>query len=860
MNVVSALHQNNFHQTMRKSFSVLTCFILLILTIPSYAQVLLGGDEGLVDYSNPKEYELGGLTVSGVQYLDESVLVTLTGLTIGEKYRIPGDKIAQSIENLWKQGLLSDVKVEITKIVDNKIFLNYKLQERPRLSRFSFEGVSKGEADKLRDKLQLVKGKVVNENLIQMTSNQVKDYFIAKGFLFVEADVTASRDSAMGPNNELLLIKVRNKHKVKINEITFHGNVEFKSKKLKHKMKGSKESAFWKIFTASKYTEEAYGKDKEKIVGLYTARGFRDAKIDKDSVYKVNQKRVNIDIWISEGHKYYFRNIKWVGNTKYTYSQLNAILGINKGDIYNQEKLEESLFMNQNSRDISSLYMDDGYLFFQVTPVEVTVEGDSIDLEMRIYEGKQAVINRVTVKGNTKTNDKVVMREIRTQPGQLFNRTLIIRTQRELSQLGYFDQEKLSVNPKPNPVDGTVDIEYQVEERPSDQLELSGGWGGGAGVVGTLGVTFNNFSARNILKKKAWSPLPSGDGQKLSLRFQSNGRFYQSYNASFTEPWLGGKKPNSLSVSIFNSIQSDGTKRRDANHQELNIIGGSVGLGRRLTVPDDYFNIYNEIAIQQYRLSNWNQGFLFQNGKSNNLSFQTTLSRNSVDGVIWIRTGSQLSVTLQLTPPFSLINNNKDYTTATIQEKYKWIEYHKWKFSGAWYKGVGNKFVLYSRAQVGILGFYNKDIGQSPFERFYLGGDGLSGFSLDGREIIALRGYENNTVTPRLLTPNSTGTSYTLTTVGGTTYDKFTMELRYPVSLNPSATIYVLGFVEGGNNYLGIREFNPTVLKRSAGAGVRIFLPMFGLLGLDWGYGFDKVQNQPGANGAHFHFTIGQQF
>ena len=468
---------------------------------------------------------------------------------------------------------------------------------------------------------------------------------------------------------------------------------------------------------------------------------------------------------------------------------------------------------------------------------------------MRIYEGKQATINRVTVKGNTKTNDKVVMREIRTKPGELFNRTNIIRTQRELAQLGYFDQEKLNVIPKPNPADGTVDIEYIVEERPSDQLELSGGWGGGAGVVGTLGISFNNFSARNIFRKNTWSPLPTGDGQRLSLRFQSNGRYFQSYNASFTEPWLGGKKPNSLSVSLFESIQTDGLPKSNDARSVLKISGASVGLGRRLKFPDDFFQIYHEITYQRYFLDQWSGTFLFTDGTSNNLNFEQTISRNSVDGLVWIRSGSQVSFTVQLTPPFSLLDKGTDYSTADALTKYKWIEYHKWKFSGAFYKSIG-KFVLFSRAQLGILGYYNPDIGQSPFERFYLGGDGLSGFALDGREIIALRGYENNTVTPR-----QSG-NY----VGGTTYNKYTMEIRFPVSLNPSATIYTLAFLEGGNNYLGTKNFNPLNIKRSAGIGVRIFLPMFGLLGLDWGYGFDEIDNLPGVNGGQFHFTIGQQF
>jgi outer membrane protein insertion porin family len=817
----------------------------------SYAQVeSIGSDEQLINFAQPKEYELGGITISGVQYLDEGVLITLTGLNIGERFKIPGDKIATAIENLWKQGLLSDIKVTATKITGDRIFLNFELSERPRLSKFAFSGISKNEADKLRDKLQLVKGKVITMNLIQITKNQVKDYYVDKGFLFVETNIITEKDTVGGPNQELMRISVSNKKRVKINKVTLHGNTQFESKKLRRKMKGSKEKGWYKIFNSSKFSEEAFEKDKEKIIATYTAKGFRDVSILKDSVYKFDDRTVNIDVWVDEGPKYYFRNITWIGNTKYPTSQLDQMLGIKKGDIFSQAKLDEGLFISQNSRDISSLYMDDGYLFFQVTPVEILVENDSIDIEMRIYEGKQATVNRVTVKGNSKTNDKVIMREIRTKPGQLFNRSDIIRTQQVLAQLGYFDQEKLNVTPRPNATDGTVDIEYIVEERPSDQLELSGGWGGGAGVVGTLGISFNNFSARNILKKGTWSPLPTGDGQKLSIRFQSNGRFFQSYNASFTEPWLGGKKPNSLSVSVFHSIQTDGLPKGNENRSVLKISGASIGLGKRLRWPDDFFQSYNELTFQRYSLDNWSGTFLFSDGYSNNLNFEQTFSRNSVDGFIWIRSGSQLSFTLQLTPPFSLLDKSTDYTTATAKEKYKWIEYHKWKFSGSWYKSLGTKFVLFSRSQIGILGFYNKDIGQSPFERFYLGGDGLSGFALDGREIIALRGYNNNTVTPRI---NGS-------TVGGTAYTKNTLELRFPVSLNPSATIYTLAFLEAGNNWLGTRNFNPMNLKRSAGIGVRIFLPMFGLLGLDWGYGFDEIEGNPGVNKGQFHFTIGQQF
>jgi outer membrane protein insertion porin family len=551
-----------------------------------------------------------------------------------------------------------------------------------------------------------------------------------------------------------------------------------------------------------------------------------------------------INIRVDEGPKYYFRNITWIGNTKYSANDLNKVLGIKKGDVFNQKKLDEALFGSQSGRDITTLYMDYGYLFFSVTPVEVQVSGDSIDYEMRIYEGKQAIVNKITVVGNTKTNDKVIMREIRTQPGQLFSRTDIIRTQRELAQLGYFDQEKLGVNPKPNPLDGTVDIEYVVEERPSDQVELSGGWGAGQ-VVGTLGLSFNNFSAKSMFKKGAWTPLPSGDGQRLSLRAQTNGKFYQSYSASFTEPWLGGKKPNSLSVSVYRSIQSNGRKKSDASRQSIQINGVSVGLGQRLRVPDDYFSIYHEVSFQHYTLDNYGSTFLFSDGYSYNINLQETVSRNSIDAPIYPRTGSQFSFTLQLTPPYSMFSD-KDYANATEQEKYKFIEYHKWKFGASWFTPLAwNKLVLNVKANFAFLGYYSKGIGPSPFERFYLGGDGLSGFSLDGREIIAQRGYPNNSLSPD---------------GGGTIYDKYTLEMRYPLSLNPAATIYVLGFLEAGNAFNSFREFDPFNVKRAAGAGVRIFLPMFGLLGLDYGWGFDNVPGTIGPSEGNFHFTIGQQF
>ncbi|HKR06939.1 MAG TPA: outer membrane protein assembly factor BamA [Bacteroidia bacterium] len=831
--------------TICRNWAVVFLFIFSISINKLQAQVQLG-EESTIDYANPKEYTIGGITVSGIRYLDENVLKTLSGLAVGDKIKVPGEKISKAIENLWKQNLLADVKIEYTKIEGDNIFLNIAMTERPRLSKFSFTGVTKSEANKLREKINLVSGKIVNENLIKVTSYEVKEFFTDKGYLNATVKIDVINDS-IPANSQTLTINVEKNKKTKIHKINIEGNTVFKDKKLRRQMKDTKQKQWWNVFRSSKFIEENLVQDKQRIIDKYTEKGYRDARIVFDTVYRYNKKMVNIDLRIDEGHKYYFRTITWVGNTKYRSGQLDTLLGIRKGDVYNQKRLDEGLNMSANGRDISSLYMDDGYLFFQINPVEIQVENDSIDIEMRMYEGKQATINKITVTGNTKTNDKVVLREIRTKPGQLFSRQDVIRTQRELAQLGYFDPEKLGVNPKPNAADGTVDIDYVVEEKPSDQVELSGGWGAGQ-VVGTLGVSFNNFSARNIFRKGNWTPLPSGDGQKLSLRFQTNGVYYQSYNASFTEPWLGGKKANALSVSFFRSVQTNGQPRSSDSRQSISINGASVGLGKRLQWPDDFFSIYYEASYSYYALNNYQTSFLFSDGYSNNLNFQVTLSRNSVNQPIYPSAGTSFAFTIQATPPYSLFSNT-DYTTATDRVKYKFIEYHKWKFTSSWFTPItGKKLILATKASFGFLGYYNKDIGQSPFERFYLGGDGLSGFSLDGREIIAHRGYDNQSLSP---------------SVGGTIYDKFTMELRYPVSLNPNATIYGMGFLEAGNSWSRFRDYNPFAVKRTAGVGIRIFLPMFGLLGLDWGYGFDRTNYDPlnaKHHGAEFQFTLGQQF
>lgn len=838
--------------------------VFLILLLPLYASSQIELSDSLkIDYATPQEYELSGIEFKGAEHFDVRILALLTGFTIGEKIQVPGDKFSKAIENLWRQGLFEDVKIEVAKRQGNNLFINIIVVERPRLSKFQIKGVSRSEADDLREKIKLAKGKVVTEYLVASSVSIIKDFFIDKGYMNTKVDVKQDeRDSTLA-NSIILYFNVNKGQRIRIEKIIFHGANSISERKLKKALKETKEKKWYNVFNSGKYLAENFDKDKPKIIAKYNAKGYRDAHIVKDTVYRSSPNRVKIELWVSEGHKYYFRNITWVGNTKYSSKELNNVLSIKKGDVFDQSQLDAKLYMNPNGSDISSLYMDDGYLFFQVNPVEILAEHDSIDLEMHIYEGKQATINRVTVVGNTKTNDRVIMREIRTVPGQLFRRSDIIRSQRELSTLGYFNPEKLSVNPTPNPQNGTVDIEYVVEEKPSDQLELSGGFGAGR-IVGTLGVSFTNFSARNMLNASSWRPLPSGDGQRLSLRAQSYGTGYQSYNFSFTEPWLGGKKPTSLSISIFHSNITNGVAKENPLLQQLKMLGGSLGLGTRLKNPDDFFSVYAELKYQYYDLNNYLTNVALSNGFINNVSLKGSLTRNSVDAPIFARRGSNISLTAQVTPPYSYFNN-KDYSTITDESKFKFLEYQKWKFTAAWYTSLTSKraaegkearnLVLYTKAGFGYLGSYNSTVGIPPFERFFLGGSGLTGFNiLDGREIIALRGYEDKSV--------YSGTGSYLT--GAATIAKYTAELRYPISLNPSATLYAMTFVEAGNSWANIKEFNPFDVKRSVGVGIRIFLPMFGLLGFDYAWGFDQSAfptsgRNPltGVIQGQFHFTIG---
>lgn len=824
---------------------VFSFLLLLSMYMPVFAQTILGGENITIDYTKPKEYVIGGVTIKGTQFLDENVLINLSGLIVGDSIEVPGDKTSDAIKNLWKQGLFVDAKVIASKIQGDQIFFEIHLTERPRLSRFSFKGVTKSEADKIREEIGLEHDKVITDNLLTTTKNKVKTFYIDKGYFDTDVQIREKKDSAF-INKDILEIVVDKKQKYHIRSIKFSGNKALTEGQLLAAMKDTKQKTWFKIFTSGKFDEEKFNDDKLKIVAKYNEKGFRDARVISDSVYRKGDNSLYINIKLEEGNKYYFRNINWVGNVKHTSQELNSILNIKKGDTYDQMVLDQRLFMSESGRDVTSLYMDDGYLFFSVNPVEVGVENDSIDLEMRIYEGKQATVNKISIAGNTKTNDRVILREIRTKPGQLFSRNDIIRTQRELAQLGYFDPEKLGVNPKPNPADGTVDIEYTVEEKPSDQLELSGGYGGGR-FYGTLGVSFNNFSARNFFNGKAWNPIPAGDGQTLSLRLQSTGSNYQSINASFREPWLGGRKPNSLSLSVFYTISQSDNSVPEAFRSYLKTIGASVGFGKRLYKPDDYFSLFKQISYEHYILKN-NPSIIpgISTGTSNNLNLSVTLARNSVDAPIYPRSGSTVSVFLELTPPWSAFDN-RDYAYLPPEEKYRFIEYYKWKFNSVWYTKIAGNLVLNTKIQYGFLGYYNPDIGPSPFGRFSLGGDGLAGYQPNGLEVIGLRGYLNNSL--------PTGS-----VSGGTVFEKYTIELRYPVSLNPSATIYMLTFAEAGNAWVRLKDFNPFSAKRAAGFGVRIFLPVFGMLGLDWGYGFDEIPGKPGANESRFQFTLGQQF
>jgi outer membrane protein insertion porin family len=820
--------------------------VLLLIGLTLFTHRAVEAQTG-VEYATPRNYEIGGIELAGSENLDKNVVVLLSGLQVGDRIDIPGTKITKAIEKLWDQKLFDEIAISIKeRIGDDVVILEIYLKELPRLSKFSFTGVKKSRIDDLRDLIQLNRGKVVNDNLIVSTKNRLENYYIEKGYLNANI-VIDSKPDPNEANGMILDIAIDKGSRVKIEEIIFHGNEQVESVKLRRTMKDTKQMGIARIFKSSKYLEDEYRDDLQKIVGYYNTLGYRDAYVVKDSLYKYTDATVRLEIWIDEGSQYYFRNISWLGNTKYTNAELSKVLDIEKGDVYDQGRLDGRLYGSVDGNDVTSMYMDQGHLFFDIRPVEIYAENDSIDIEMRIREGQPARINRVYVTGNTRTNDHVIMREIRTKPGQLFSRTDVMRTTRELANLGYFDPEQILPTPKPDPETGMVDIEYNVVERSTSQIELQGGWGAGR-VVGTFGVTFDNFSTKQMFAENGWNPLPQGDGQRISLRAQSNGRFFQSYNASFTEPWLGGKKPNSLTVSFYHSVQNPtGRPKDDPLRQELSITGIGIGIGRRLKWPDDYFTLYTGVNLQRYNLFNYQNLFAlgYTDGQSYNLNLKIILGRSSVDQPIYPRRGSNFAITAQITPPFSLLID-EDWGTVEPEVKYKFIEYHKWKIDASWYTRIIGDLVFKTQIQFGFLGQYNREWGYSPFERFYVGGDGLQGFVLDGREVIGLRGYPNNSVSP---------------IGGGVIYDKFTAELRYPLTLNPNSTIYGLLFAEGGNAWGDFRQFKPFDIKRAMGFGVRIFMPMFGMLGVDFGYGYDPLGGPFGIpSGWQTHFILGQQF
>ncbi len=867
--------------------------------------------ESTLNYVNPAEYIIGGIEVTGLSILDKNAMISLTGLKVGDKVKIPSEQIAGAIRKLWKHGLVGDAQILIDRIEGENVFLTISLSERARLNDFYFTGISKSKQSSLKDELTLIRGKIVNDAMIRNTELSVKKFFSKKGFLNTEVKLVQEPDT-LNRGGVKIRIDVDLNAKVRINKIIFDGNEKIASAKLKKKLKKTKEHARVKIhrtilggllginkqeikdyadssrdvswrevkeflndniklnvFATSKFIASEFEEDKLNLINYYNSLGYRDAEIVSDTIVKHSKNSINVKINVSEGRKYYFRNITWTGNYIYSSATLDRILDIQKGDVYNKELIDKKTNFNPKGPDISGLYMDDGYLFFRVTPVEVSVEGDSIDIEMRIFEGEQATIKNVWIAGNERTSEHVIRRELSTVPGQKFRRSDIIRTQQQLSQMGFFNPQKIEQDIKPNPADGTVDIGWKLEEQSNDQVQLSGGWGGAFGFVGTVGLTFNNFSARNIPNFKKWRPLPVGDGQRLSLSAQANGASYQSYNFSFTEPWLGGRKPNSFTISLNHSISRLATASFEVSDKvSLKQSGVTIGLGRRLEWPDNYFSLTNSLSFLQYKYKGnyFNSTVLPAEGTTYSIKLETNLARNSIDSPMYPTQGSTISLNVALTPPWSKLRDNS--YLQDVNKQFQWIEMHKWMFDSKFYikligssKPDGRSLVLETKAHFGFIGQYNKSLTPSPFERYLLGGDGLAGgfnsFVL-GQDIIGLRGYENNLITPPFYARRSS-TSQTGKIEGGIVYDKFGFELRYPVTLSQSATIYGLVFAEGGNNWDNYLDFNPFQIYKSAGFGAKIFMPAFGLIGLNWAYGFDTLPGATEKSGAQFHFTIGQQ-
>lgn len=860
-----------------------------------------------------KQYILADVDVTGKITYNKQTVITFSGLEKGQTITVPGDEISSAIKKLWKLGLFNDVNFYVNKIQNDSLFLELNINELPKLNDVKFVGVKKGKSEDFIKDNDLKKDKVVNENLITTTKNYIENKFKKDGYFNTKVVINTIPDSTENKVN--MLVSVDRGKKVRIRKINFNGNSQLTKGQLKRAMSNTKQKGFlnpMRIIKSSKFIKEKYNEDLTSLVDKYKEKGFRDARVTQEAVnYDKDKNTVDINISVEEGRKHYFGNFRYLGNSVYNNQQLDRVLGIKKGDVYNGKLLNERIAdkKNPDAEDLTNLYQNNGYLFSNINAVEVKTENDTIDFELRITEGPIAYFNKVNVTGNDKTHDRVIYRELRTKPGQKWSKDNVIRTVRELGQLGFFDPEKLQPDVKPNGADGTVDITYNVVEKGSSQVELQGGYGGG-GFIGTLGLSFNNFSARNLFKKEAYKPLPMGDGQKMSLRLQGS-TYFQTYSLSFSEPWFGGKKPISFSTSISHSKQFlyNYSSRDVDRNQSFNITTISIGMAKRLKVPDDYFSLSQGISFQYYDLNNYNTGlFTFGNGASRNLTYSIGLSRNSKGlNPIYPMYGSEFSVVGKFTLPYSLFNGvdyknlgnleeNKlkatttgyytdttgthsypagtyidsngqpvldgDYTKAAPdpakvdQKKFNWLEYYKVKFKADLYTKVYHKLVLRSLGEFGFLGAYNQDRGLVPFERFYLGGDGLANFSMDGREMIQLRGYPNQSLAPIITEP---GARYGQQ-IGGTVYNKFSLEMRYPITMEQAASIYALTFIEGGASYASFKGYNPFALQRSAGFGLRVFMPAFGLLGIDFAHGFDAVPGETQKSGWQTHFIIGQQF
>ena len=795
----------------------------------------------------PRLYHIRNVNVHGVQYLNPDILKSSAGLIEGDSIYLPSNFISNAISRLWSQRFFSDVKIG-AEIEGDSLDLEVFLKERPRVYNWEFEGISKGKKKDLLEKLKLKRGSELSDYVIDKNQKLIKQYWAEKGFRNTEVGVRIDNDTLRPGQAVTVTFLIDRKSKVKIGKINFTGNEQFPDKRLRRTFKKTHQKSI-NFFKGAKLNEGDYENDKELLIDFYNSKGYRNATIVSDSIYPINEKRLGIDIDVSEGNKYYIRNVSWVGNSVYETDDLHRMFGVKKGDTYDKKSMHKRLGIGkeENPEDMSvkSLYQNEGYLMSQIEPAEVIIAPDSIDIEVKVFEGKQFTINEVGITGNQRVDDEVIRRELYTRPGELYNRSLLMQTIRTLGSMGHFNPEAVMPDIKPVTND-LVNVNWPLEEQASDQFNIAGGWGSGT-FVGSVGITLNNLSIKNTFKKGAWRPYPMGQNQRLSLSAQTNGTYYKAFAFSFTDPWMGGKKPNSFTLSAHFSEQNNAYYVWQSATQYFRTYGVAAGLGKRLNWPDPYFTFYAEANYERYNLKNWT-GFVVENGNSNLLSLKLVLARNSVDQPIYPRRGSEFSASVQATLPYSLWDG-KDYSDQSMsdQDRYRWIEFHKWQFKAQWFQGFlrNSNLVLMLKAEMGYLGSYNKNK-VSPFQRFEVGGDGMSGYNIYGIDIIAMRGYEDGALDPSSYYSRG--------------YNKYTAELRYPIILKPSSQIYVLGFLEGGNAFDSWKKFSPFRIKRSAGFGVRLYLPVVGMLGIDWGYGFDPPANSTTKSGSQFHFVLGQQF